>query len=109
MRRRRSSTPEPPVQKPKRLQELDALAEMTRLEMELDALDWSVRTRRALPKGWADVETDHAVRPRRVKLTLRLDEDVAIYFRWMGEGYQARINAILRLYMVSKLSPGPDW
>ena len=32
-------------------------------------------------------------------LNMRIDRDVLEYFRKMGKGYQARINAVLRSYM----------
>lgn len=33
------------------------------------------------------------------QITIRLDEDVLSWFRAQGEGYQTRINALLRAYM----------
>ena len=38
---------------------------------------------------------------RRGKLTLNLDAEVAKWFRAMGLGYQARMNDVLRSWMVS--------
>jgi uncharacterized protein (DUF4415 family) len=43
--------------------------------------------------------TEISLRPPKKSLTLRLDADVLEWFRKMGEGYQTRINAILRTYM----------
>ena len=37
--------------------------------------------------------------PRKVQLTMRIDSDVVIWFREQGQGYQTRINALLRAYM----------
>ena len=56
----------------------------------------------ALPEGWAQVEAENPVHPPRQRLTLRLDEDVIKWFKSMGCGYQARMNAVLRYYMVSR-------
>lgn len=44
-------------------------------------------------------DTEISLRPPKKSLTLRLDADVLEWFRKMGEGYQTRINAILRTYM----------
>jgi len=38
-------------------------------------------------------------RPPKRQLTLRLDEDVVAWFRREGQGYQTRMNAVLRAYM----------
>jgi uncharacterized protein (DUF4415 family) len=37
--------------------------------------------------------------PRKEQLTLRIDSDVLEWFRKQGQGYQTRINALLRAYM----------
>ena len=36
---------------------------------------------------------------RKAQLTLRLDSDVLDWFRRQGQGYQTKINALLRAYM----------
>ncbi len=56
------------------------------------------------PKGWALVEEENPVHPPRQRLSLWLDEDVIKWFRGMGRGYQVRMNAVLRYYMVSRRS-----
>ena len=35
-------------------------------------------------------------------ISLRLDPDVLAYFKAQGRGYQTRINAVLRAYMLAK-------
>ena len=42
---------------------------------------------------------------KKVSVTLRLDKDLLSWFRASGQGYQTRINAILRSYM--KTAPVP--
>lgn len=37
--------------------------------------------------------------PRKAQLTLRIDNDVVEWFKKQGQGYQTRINALLRAYM----------
>lgn len=37
--------------------------------------------------------------PRKMLLSLRIDEDVIAWFRAQGPGYQSRMNALLRAYM----------
>nr|WP_245224027.1 BrnA antitoxin family protein [Rhizobium halophytocola] len=39
--------------------------------------------------------------PKR-QITLRLDNDVLEWFRAQGEGYQTRMNAVLKAYMLSQ-------
>jgi uncharacterized protein (DUF4415 family) len=41
-------------------------------------------------------------RPRKVQLMLRLEKDVAGWFWQQGQGYQSRINAVLRAFMLAK-------
>jgi uncharacterized protein (DUF4415 family) len=36
---------------------------------------------------------------KKLPMTVRLDEDVLLWFRAQGKGYQTRINAVLRSYM----------
>jgi uncharacterized protein (DUF4415 family) len=36
---------------------------------------------------------------RKAQLTLRVDNDVLDWFRRQGQGYQTKINALLRAYM----------
>ena len=36
---------------------------------------------------------------RKAQLTLRVDNDVLEWFRKQGQGYQTKINALLRAYM----------
>jgi len=61
--------------------------------------------------GWNQVRNKPGVVPEggfpatapggRAKLTLNLDAEVAKWFRAMGHGYQARMNHVLRNWMVS--------
>jgi uncharacterized protein (DUF4415 family) len=37
--------------------------------------------------------------PAKQQITIRLDDDVLRWFRAQGDGYQTRINALLRAYM----------
>ena len=36
------------------------------------------------------------------RITIRLDEDVVSYFKRAGEGYQTRINEVLKAYVLSQ-------
>jgi uncharacterized protein (DUF4415 family) len=40
--------------------------------------------------------------PPKQTVTIRLDADVLEWFKQQGQGYQTRINALLRLYMQHK-------
>ncbi|WP_454651352.1 BrnA antitoxin family protein [Bradyrhizobium liaoningense] len=52
---------------------------------------------------WSDAVL--VVPPRKKAISIRLDEDVLDFFRRDGEGYQRRINAVLRSYMQQKSKP----
>jgi uncharacterized protein (DUF4415 family) len=41
--------------------------------------------------------------PTKKQLTIRLDEDVLMWLKSQGKGYQTRINRILRMAMESQL------
>lgn len=40
--------------------------------------------------------------PKKKAISIRVDEDVLDFFKSEGEGYQRRINAVLRSYMEQK-------
>ncbi len=42
--------------------------------------------------------------PEKKPVTLRIDEDVLVWFKAQGKGYQTRINKLLRQYMESQSS-----
>ena len=42
---------------------------------------------------------------KKKAISIRLDEDVLAYFKSDGDGYQRRINAVLRSYMLQKAKP----
>jgi uncharacterized protein (DUF4415 family) len=44
----------------------------------------------------------------RAKLTLKLDAEVVKWFRAMGHGYQARMNYVLRCWMLSVVTREVD-
>ncbi len=43
--------------------------------------------------------------PRKKAISIRVDEDVLDFFKREGEGYQRRMNAVLRSYMQQKSKP----
>src|SRR5436309_6110787 len=46
---------------------------------------------------WSDAVL--VIPPKKKAISIRVDEDVLDYFKKEGEGYQRRINAVLRSYM----------
>ena len=75
----------------------------------VDAMtDEEVEASIASDPDWAefkDVDWSDAVLviPARKKaISIRVDEDVLDYFKSEGDGYQRRINAVLRSYMQQK-------
>jgi len=52
---------------------------------------------------WSDAVL---IMPTRKKaISIRVDEDVLDFFKKEGDGYQRRINAVLRSYMQQKAKP----
>ena len=56
-----------------------------------------------VPDEWHILEFDYPVTEKKEKVTLYLDRSVARCFKAMGNGYQARINALLRAWMQMKI------
>ena len=52
---------------------------------------------------WSDAVL--VIPPRKKAISIRVDEDVLDFFKREGEGYQRRINAVLRSYMQQKAKP----
>jgi uncharacterized protein (DUF4415 family) len=78
----------------------------------VDALtDEEVEASIANDPDWAefkDIDWSDAVLviPAKKKaISIRVDEDVLDYFKSEGDGYQRRINAVLRSYMQQKAKP----
>ena len=86
-----------------------AVDAMRRLEWDTHA---SLIATGQLPDGWDEIWNHRAPRDTsRQKVTIRLDSDVVKFFRAMGEGYQPRINAVLRAFMYFRLAgvvEGPE-
>jgi uncharacterized protein (DUF4415 family) len=52
---------------------------------------------------WSDAVLVIPVRKKAI--SIRVDEDVLDFFKKEGDGYQRRINAVLRSYMQQKAKP----
>lgn len=81
--------PEPLTQKLRA--ELDTLAKMPEAQIDTTEMpptaDWSKGVRGAF------------YRPVKRPLSLRIDADVVDWFQGQGEGYQTKMNAVLREYV----------
>jgi len=49
---------------------------------------------------WSDAVL--VIPPKKKAISIRVDEDVLDFFKREGEGYQRRMNAVLRSYMQQK-------
>jgi uncharacterized protein (DUF4415 family) len=67
-----------------------------------DMLDYNVQA--LVPEAWDTLEQDLDVFEPKTKITLRLDDSVAKFYRAMGEGYQARINRILATFAQMRIA-----
>lgn len=88
------------VKPPKTLPEFEA--ELLDIEMFVADMKWREKRRAAWPQAWGGIETAFPTTPRKTSLTLRLDADLTGWFRAQGRGYQTRMNAVLRAYMLAK-------
>ena len=79
-------------------EELESLAAAT----EAERTRRMVRAAEDMPAGWLELGLSERRRPEKERVTLRLDADVAAWFRGLGRGYQTRINAVLRAYVQAR-------
>ena len=54
-----------------------------------------------IPAAWHTIEKDVPVRPKKVRVTAAYEEELVRWFRAMGHNYQARMNAVLKAYMLA--------
>ena len=52
---------------------------------------------------WSDAVL--VIPAKKKAISIRVDEDVLDFFKKEGDGYQRRINAVLRSYMQQKVKP----
>lgn len=71
-------------------------------DLETD-LRWGLEDSPRIPREWHQIAQER-IQPERQKVTLRLDADVVRFFRAMGQGHLARMNAVLRAFMLSRLA-----
>jgi uncharacterized protein (DUF4415 family) len=73
---------------------------MRRLEHDLHN---AIHMTGKIPLGWHEIAKSRG-RGKMRRITLRLEEDVIRFFKSMGEGYQPRINDVLRVWMYGRLA-----
>lgn len=80
-------------------------AEMMRELHELEAWNDDRKLKdRMIPPDWRALEKTAPTRPKKTRITAAFDADVARWYRGLGHGYQARMNAVLRAYMHAVIS-----
>lgn len=93
---RKTSADIPPMTE-KRAAELRALAERPDSEIDLsDAPELDA-------EGWKHAMQGRFFRPTKTQVTIRIDSDVLHWLKSQGEGYQTRLNALLREAMTHEL------
>lgn len=73
---------------------------MRRLEYDLHQ---AFHENDAIPEAWQEIATRPS-QPKKQQITMRIDEDVVKFFRTTGQGYQTKMNDVLRAYMQSRLA-----
>jgi uncharacterized protein (DUF4415 family) len=66
-------------------------------------LRWGLAGSARIPVDWHRIAQEQGP-PPKTPVTLRLDEDVLRFFRSMGKGHLARMNAVLRAFMLARLA-----
>jgi uncharacterized protein (DUF4415 family) len=70
--------------------------------------DAEIEAAMAQDPEWADFkdidwsEAVLVIPPKKKAISIRIDEDVLDFFRTQGSGYQRRMNAVLRSYVLQK-------
>lgn len=54
-----------------------------------------------IPAAWSKIEKEVPVRPKKIRVTAAYEVEVVKWFRAMGHNYQARMNAVLKAYMLA--------
>jgi uncharacterized protein (DUF4415 family) len=77
---------------------LKKLDSMTNTDVDLTDPD----ARPLPPEAWATARPFHEVyRPMKTQISVRIDRDVLDWLKSQGEGYQTRINQLLREQMLA--------
>ncbi len=97
----RPTAPKPPRSEKDRAARYHELAETMR-GLEAD-LRWGLTDSLRLPRAWSEIAARPGV-PKKLQLTIRLDDDIVAFFRAMGRGHLTRINAVLRTFMLARLA-----
>jgi uncharacterized protein (DUF4415 family) len=79
----------------------DLLRELDELEKDWDE---AALKKRMLPAEWRRLEATAPCRPRKTRITAAFDAGVVRWYRSLGHGYQARMNAVLKAYMLAVMS-----
>ena len=88
---------------------------MDEMEAENDRIRRDMLRHELLPAEWLKLHKEVPTQPAKCKLTVSLDKNVVDRYRSLGRRYQARMNGVLRTYMLAILSksieqPGDrDW
>jgi uncharacterized protein (DUF4415 family) len=85
--------------------EARSYVEMLRELHELEAWNHDRKLKeRMIPPDWHGLERTAPTKPRKTRITAGFDADVVRWYRGLGQGYQARMNAVLRAYMLAVIS-----
>ncbi|MEM8536477.1 MAG: BrnA antitoxin family protein [Pseudomonadota bacterium] len=102
-------TDKPRMSKTQRMHARYAIDARRMIEYDLHSVAMKLRT---VPEEWDEIWKDDDRRDaKRTRVTMRMDADVVKFFKAMGEGYQTRINRVLRTFMHYRLAgiiEGPD-
>ncbi|WP_299131274.1 BrnA antitoxin family protein, partial [uncultured Amaricoccus sp.] len=57
-----------------------------------------------VPEEWYRIEREVPVRAKKARVTAAFDADLVRWYQSLGHGYQARMNRVLRTYMLLVIS-----
>jgi uncharacterized protein (DUF4415 family) len=71
---------------------------------EVERFEGMYDLRDVIPEAWERLEKDIDLPERKTRVTIRLDESVAKFFRAQGPGYQRLVNRVLATYAHMKIA-----
>ena len=83
------------------LHEMERLKAWAKLDLAEKAARQTLLYCEVIPNAWGRIEEEVPVRPKKIRVTAAYEEEVVKWYRAMGHNYQARMNAVLKTYMLA--------
>lgn len=77
---------------------------MALVRRDLREADHIIAHLEEVPQGWWGMEARYPPNREKERVTIRVDKDVMEYFRLHGRGYQAKMNEVMRAYVLARIA-----